>query len=80
MIKQSFTIIDFITSKNSIHFNSYAKMFTVNDSIFQTPGHSSVTQNLTIIKKSQLVTITSAMLNERKQSLCDSLLNYSCSI
>ena len=33
---------------------------------FQTPGNSSVTQNLTIIKKSQLVTITSAMLNERK--------------
>ena len=48
--------------------------------VFQTPGHSSVTQNLTIIKKSQLVTITSAMLNERKQSLCDSLLNYNCSI
>ena len=33
---------------------------------FQTLGNSSVTQNLTIIKKSQLVTITSAMLNERK--------------
>ena len=31
-------------------------------------------------KKSQLVTITSAMLNERKQNLCDSLLNYNCSI
>ena len=47
---------------------------------FQTPEHSSVTQNLAIIKKSQLVTMTSAMLNERKQSLCDSLLNYNCSI
>ena len=33
---------------------------------FQTLGNSSVTQNLTIIKKSQLVTITSAMLNERR--------------
>ena len=43
---------------------------------FQTPGISSVTQNLTIIKKSQLVTIISAILNERKQSLCNILLNY----
>ena len=34
---------------------------------FQTPEHSSVTQNLTIIKKSQLVTITSAMLNEENK-------------
>ena len=31
----------------------------------QTPGHSSVTQNLTIIKKSQLVTITSADYDEK---------------
>ena len=47
---------------------------------YQTPGHSSVTEKFNYHKKSQLVTITSAMLNERKQSLCDSLLNYNCSI
>ena len=37
---------------------------------FQTLGYSSVTQNYTNIKKSQLVTFTSAILNERKQSHC----------
>ena len=41
-------------------------MFTVVDSIFPTHGYSSVTQNLTNIKKKS-VTFTSAILNERKQ-------------
>ena len=34
MTKQSFTIIDFITSGNLYTLNSYAKMFTIEDSIF----------------------------------------------
>ena len=35
MTKQSFTIIYFITFKKTIHLNSYAKMFTVDeDNIF----------------------------------------------
>ena len=33
MTKQSFTIVDFITG-NLYTLNSYAKMFTINDSIF----------------------------------------------
>ena len=49
-------------------------MFTVEDNIFQTLGHSSVTQNLN--KKSQLVTFTSVKLNERKLSHCNILFNY----
>ena len=60
--------------------NSYAKMFTINDSIFPNTWTQFSNPKFNYHKKSQLVTITSAMSNERKQSLCDSLLNYNCSI
>ena len=56
--------------------NSYAKMFTVEDSIFPNTWIQFSNPKLNYHKKSQLVTFTSAKLNERKQSLCNILLNY----
>ena len=55
-------------------------MFTIEDSIFPNTWIQFSNPKLNNHKKSQLVTLTSAMSNERKQSLCNILLNYNCSI
>ena len=60
MTKQSFTIIDLLHTGNLYTLNSYANMFTINDSIFPNTWTQFSNPKFNYYKKSQLVTITSA--------------------